>query len=146
MVLEAVRLVAQERHQQEERLSLKKRYEDRAVLIDALLGQKIIRGNETIAAAFADAGDLVEFAAGKNIIEQGDSDRSVHFLLSGRGLIIINGVRLYHREPPCTIGEMSAINPSIGRSASIEAVEDVVTLKVGYEKFAEVGEAHPECS
>ncbi|WP_198302030.1 TIR domain-containing protein [Croceicoccus marinus] len=125
-------------------MSLKKRYEDRAVLIDALLGQKIIRGNETIAAAFADAGDLVEFAAGKNIIEQGGSDRSVHFLLSGRGLIIINGVRLYHREPPCTIGEMSAINPSVGRSATIEAVENVVTLKVGYEKFAEVGEAHPE--
>ncbi len=125
-------------------MSLKERYEDRDVLIDALLNQKIIRGNRIIATAFADVGDLKEFAAGKNIIEQGESDRSVHFLLSGRGQIIINGVRLYHREPACTVGEMSAINPSIGRSATIEAVENVVTLKVDHEKFAEVGNEHPE--
>lgn len=125
-------------------MSLKKRYEDRTVLIDALLNQKIIRGDKTIAAAFADSGELMEFAAGKNVITQGDSDRSLHFLLSGKGQIIINGVRLYHREPPCTVGEMSAINPSVGRSATIEAAENMVTLKVGYEKFAEVGEAHPE--
>ncbi|WP_030539282.1 TIR domain-containing protein [Sphingobium sp. DC-2] len=125
-------------------MSLKKRFEDREVLIDALLGQKIIRGDRAIAAAFADSGDLTEFAAGQNVLEQGENDRSVHFLLSGRGQIIINGVRLYPREPGCTVGEMSAINPSIGRSATIEAVENVLTLKVDHVKFAEVGNAHPE--
>lgn len=125
-------------------MSLIKRYEDREVLIESLLSQKIVRGENTIASAFADAGDLKEFAAGKNIIEQGECDRSVHFLLSGRGQIIVNGVRLYHREAGCTVGEMSAINPSISRSATIEATENVVTLMVNHEKFEKVGKEHPE--
>ena len=57
------------------------------MLIDALLGQKIIRGNETIAAAFADAGDLVEFAAGKNIIEQGTKSRAGN-KAGAKGLVV----------------------------------------------------------
>ncbi|HJS60437.1 MAG TPA: TIR domain-containing protein [Pseudolabrys sp.] len=124
-------------------MSLKQRYEDREVLVDALLDQKIIRGDRGLAEAFAEQGELVAFGAGQRIIEQGDSDRSVFFLLSGKGMVIVNGVRLYPRLPGSTIGEMSAINSSIGRSATIEADEDTVALKIGHAAFAAVGNAHP---
>lgn len=125
-------------------MSMKERFEDRETLIGVLLDQKIIRGNLAIAQAFAEAGQLEQFTAGQNIINQGETDRSVYFIISGRAQIIINGVRLYFREAGNTVGEMSAINPKIGRSATLEAVEQVLTLKVGHHEFEHIGKSQPE--
>src|SRR4030095_2510429 len=86
--------------------------------------------------------ELVAFSPGQNIIEQGGSDRDVFFLLTGKGQIIVNGVRMYFREHGVTVGEMSAINPSISRSATIEAVEPTVAWKVSHTQLANVGNAH----
>ncbi|MGQ3231230.1 MAG: TIR domain-containing protein [Blastomonas fulva] len=125
-------------------MSLKARFVERDDQIEALLGQKIIRGDRAVAEAIADAGDLVTFAPGHKIMEQGESDRSAFFLLAGKGQIIVNGVRLYPREAGNTVGEMSAINPSIGRSATIEAIDEVVAIKVDHDQLREIGNAHPQ--
>lgn len=125
-------------------MNLRSRFEKREDQIEALLGQKIIRGDRTVAEAIADIGDLVSFAPGHTIIEQGESDRSAYFLLAGKGQIIVNGVRLYPREAGNTVGEMSAINPTIGRSATIEALEEVVAIKVDHDQLRTIGNANPE--
>jgi CRP/FNR family cyclic AMP-dependent transcriptional regulator len=125
-------------------LSLKVRFEAHEDLVEALVKQKIIVGRQDIAEALATRGELIEFTAGQNIIQQGASDRDVFFLLAGKGQIIINGVRLYPREAGSTVGEMSALNASITRAATIEATEPTVTWKVGHRQLAEVAQAHPD--
>ncbi|MDK4805497.1 MAG: nucleotide-binding protein [Novosphingobium aromaticivorans] len=119
------------------------RFTDRNDKVEALLAQKIVRGDRAIAEAIADAGTLVTYAPGQVIIEQGGSDRAAYFLIAGKGQIIINGVRLYPREAGNTVGEMSAINPSVGRSATIEAIEEVVAIKIDHDQLRSVGDAHP---
>jgi predicted nucleotide-binding protein/proteasome lid subunit RPN8/RPN11 len=125
-------------------MSMLSRFQDPADLIEALRMQKIVHGDRTIAEALAAHGELIAFAPGQNIIEQGASDRDVFFLLTGKGQLVVNGVRMYCREHGVTIGEMSAINPSISRSATVEAVEPTVAWKVGHAQLADVGKAHPE--
>ncbi|MGO4687240.1 TIR domain-containing protein [Brevundimonas sp. 2YAF1] len=123
-------------------MSLKSRFEQSDDLIDALMGQRIVEDRE-IAASLASEGQLVEFAPGKMIIEQGGSDRGIYFLLAGKTHVVVNQVRLYPREKGGTVGEMSAINPHISRSATIEATEPTVAWKVTHKRLAEVGTEHP---
>lgn len=126
-------------------MTLKDRFEDPAVLVEALRYQTLVLGDEKIAAAFAKHGELLEFPAGRNIIAQGGSDRDVFFLLAGRASIIINGVRLpYTREAGGTVGEMSAVNAAVSRSATLEAVERTVAWKVDHQRFGEVATAFPQ--
>ncbi len=125
-------------------MSMKDRFEDPAGLVEALRRQKLTLGQPEIAEAFARTGELIEFAPGSAIITQGGSDRDVYFLLSGSGRVIINGVRLpYKRSAGVTVGEMSAVNPTIRRSSTIEADETTVAWKVPHEFLAEVADAYP---
>lgn len=126
-------------------MSLKSRFLDRADLELALRHQKLVVGDGAVARAFADQGELVEFAPGKNLITQGAADRDVFFLLAGRAQIIINGVRLpYQREAGVTVGEMSAVNSAVSRSSTLEASEPVVAWRVRHERFSEVATAFPQ--
>lgn len=123
-------------------MSLKSRFEQADDLIDALAQQRIV-GDRDEAASFAKVGELIEFPPGRNVIEQGGADRDLYFLLTGKAQIIVNQVRLYTREKGVTMGEMSAINPHIGRSATIEAVEPTVVWKISHSRLAEIGAEHP---
>ncbi|WP_293378754.1 TIR domain-containing protein [Phenylobacterium sp. SCN 70-31] len=126
-------------------MTLKSRFEDHRDLVDALRHQKLVLGDPAVALAFAEQGELLEFSPGRNIIVQGESDRDVFFLLAGRADLIINGVRLpYPRVAGGTVGEMSAVNATVRRSATLEASEPVVAWKVGYQRFSEVATKHPE--
>lgn len=124
-------------------MSLKSRFESTTDLVDALCNQRIVLGNRELAAALASAGELMEFPAGKNIIEQGASDQDIYFILAGKGQVIINGARLYPRAAGITVGEMSAINRTIKRAATIEATEETVALKLSHSAFQEIGDKHP---
>src|SRR4051812_44593485 len=112
-------------------MSLKARFEQTEDRIEALSKQQIVADRE-VATALAQEGELLEFAPGRNIIEQGASDRDIHFILAGKGHVIINQARLYPRERGVAVGEMSAINPAIGRAATIEATDPTVTWKVSH--------------
>jgi predicted nucleotide-binding protein len=125
-------------------MTLKNRFEDADELVTALLSQKIVQGSREVAEEIAKDGELQEFRSGQVIIEQGASDRSVHFLLSGKIQIIVNGVRLYTRDHGVTVGEMSAINPHVSRSATIEAAQPTVTWKVDHTRIAETGRKYSE--
>ena len=95
---------------------MKERFEKTDTLVGALLAQRIIQGNRELASKFAEVGTLVECPPGKNLIEQGQTDRDVYFVLTGKLRIIVNGVRHHTREAGDTVGEMSALNPTISFS------------------------------
>jgi predicted nucleotide-binding protein len=121
-------------------MRLKDRFQDPKVLIEALRAQKIIQGDLDVATALARAGELVEYDAGQNLIEQGASDRDLFFLLAGKVTVIVNGVRLYPREKNATVGEMSAVNAEIRRAATIQADEPTVAWKVSHTQLEAVAE------
>jgi CRP/FNR family transcriptional regulator, cyclic AMP receptor protein len=124
-------------------MGLKQRFEDRSSLVEALLTQRMVLGDRALAEDLAAEGVLEEFAAGQYVIRQGDPERDVYFILAGKMQVIVHGVRLYPREAGVTVGEMSAVNSAVGRAATIEASEEVVTWRVDHTRLAAVADKHP---
>lgn len=122
---------------------MKERFEDPAALKQALLGQRIILGNTALAEALMPEGTLVEYQPGQSIITQGTFDRDVYFLLSGTARLIINGMRHHTRGQGDTVGEMSALNASIARSATLETESVCVAFKVDGARFVSLLNEHP---
>lgn len=122
---------------------MKQRFEDKGALIDGLCAQKVIQGNRELAVLVAEAGELVECLPGKNLIEQGQFEQDVYFLLAGKFRIIINDVRLHTRAAGECVGEMSALNAAIARSATLSADELCVALKVSASSYRAAFDQHP---
>lgn len=114
-------------------------------LLDAIKRQKIVRGDVTSAEALVQAGELVGFGSGQTLITQGAYDRTAFLLLAGKVSLTINGCDLpYGREAGDILGEISAINPEIARTATVTAMEPVAALKIDHDRLFEVGKDHPE--
>ena len=88
-------------------------------VINALLNQKSIPSQE-IAKDIAEKGEVVSYQSGEYIIKQGDYDQDVYYILAGKVELHINGVVLpYERGEDVSVGELSAINASQARTASL---------------------------
>lgn len=124
-------------------MTLHNRFADLHDLTEALLSQRLTLGDRALAEAIASEGELIEYAPGQVIITQGGSDRELYFLLLGKAQIIVHGVRLLHREHGHSIGEMSAINPHVSRSATVEAAEPTVAWRITHTRLAALGDQFP---
>ncbi len=114
-------------------------------IIQELMKQKLVRSNPAIAQRIADKGELAIFNAGETIITQGNYDQDVYFILAGEANIIINGKKLpYTRKAGLTIGEMSALNPTNPRAATLIASNETVTIKVDQHIFDDLTNEFPE--
>lgn len=124
-------------------MTLIDRFQNKAILTEALLAQVVVQGDQEVAAALADAGQVMEFSSGEVLIREGATDRDMYFLLVGRVGVSVKGKYLYHRERNVTVGEMSTVNPAITRSATITAMEPTVTLKVSPETLNRIAMVQP---
>lgn len=126
-------------------VDIKSRFQNSEDLIDALKAQRLLEGSDELARAFAKEGELVSYADGQVLIEQGAADRDMYFLLAGKTTLIINGYRLgYGRNAGETVGEMSAINSGVLRSATVEATEPTAAWKVSHRHLADTGARFPD--
>lgn len=120
-------------------MSLINRFEDKTTLLQEIFKQRLVQNNKTIAEKILADGQLVEFAIGKDIITQNDYDQDVFFIIAGEANIIINGNTLnYTRSAGVSIGEMSVVNPSEPRLATIRAKTIVVAVKINAACFQEL--------
>jgi CRP/FNR family cyclic AMP-dependent transcriptional regulator len=124
-------------------MGLKERFENAETLVEALRAQKIVMGDKELAEEISREGILVEFAPGEILMRQGDADRDMFFLVAGKTQVIVNGVRLYPRAHGVTVGEMSAVNPHVARSATIEAAEETVAWRIAHDRLEKIGEKFP---
>lgn len=124
-------------------MALIDRFQNKTVLMEALLAQVIVQGDREVAAALADAGQVVEFATGEVLIHENATDRNMYFLLFGKVGVSVKGKYLYPRERNVAVGEMSVVNPAIVRSATITAMEPTVTLKVSPETLDQIARVQP---
>lgn len=116
----------------------------REVLLETLREQKIVGGSAAIAVDFADRGELLQVATGDSIIEQGDTDSDVYLILTGCFEIIVNGRTIAKRGATDHVGEMSAVQPTQRRAATVKATETSVVYRIPYAEFVAVAQKHCE--
>lgn len=125
---------------------MKERFEGdgRPNLIDALKRQEFVSGDNALAEAMAEQGQLLEFLKGQKIILQGGEDNDVYLLISGDVSIVIKGNEYTIRKAGQHFGEMAAIEPSQKRSADVVAHDTVVALKLTNAQFMSLGRTFPQ--
>jgi len=125
---------------------MKERFEgeqNRPQLVASLRRQDFAGGQLEIAHALADAGDLVEFKPGDNIIIQNAVDNDIYLLVTGAVAVIVNGAQVAIRSAGQHVGEMAAIEASLPRAATVTVLEHAVALKLTSAAFMAVGEKFP---
>lgn len=111
-------------------------------LLDELLKQRLVQGDAKMAAAILAAGEVVFPDANDVIIEQRTAGDDVFFILGGDVGFAINGRPINRRNAGRTVGEMSAINPTLPRSATVTAGEHCVLIRIGSEALAEIADQY----
>lgn len=96
-----------------------------------------------IASRLADVVALREFNPGKHLVEQGASDNSLMFILSGEAAVTINGRLVAHRSAGESVGEMATLSPGAPRSATVTAVKPTLVAVVTEEQFADLAASFP---
>ncbi|HET6523175.1 TIR domain-containing protein [Sphingopyxis sp.] len=121
------------------------RFRDREERIDAMRQQTIVGGHALVAAALVDAGKLVDFEAGVELIVQEGQDREAYFLLAGEVEIRVNGMLLNdRRKAGQVVGEFAAINNAMPRTATVIAATEVVAIQVDHSALREAGKLEPD--
>ena len=120
------------------------RFHDRRVLCAAVQQQQFVGGRSTLATELTSVGKLEEWPTGAEIITQGAADRDLFLILIGQVSVVINGREIALRTAGQHVGEMSLIDPSALRSATVVAREHSVTLRISEPDFTRLAEAHPE--
>lgn len=127
---------------------VKERFEGNAgrrLLIDALKTQKMVAGNTALAEELANLVEVMLIKTGEKIIVQGDSDNDIFFILTGSFSIIVNGRRVVaQRHINDHVGEMSAIEPSYARVATVMANEDSIVCKLPESHLVDLGQRYPD--
>ncbi len=112
-------------------------------LVEALGNQYLLNGNHMAIAELVNVVKLKQHAAGDVIIEQNHVDSSVFFILFGELSIQINGHEIARRQAGQLVGEMVLLDPSVRRSATVIARDDVVLAEVDEAKFTAIATQHP---
>ena len=113
-------------------------------LITALHSQKVCTGDVAIGEALSKSAKILEVKKGEILIKEGTSDNDVFFILSGSFSILVKDHEVASRSTNDCVGEMSAIDPSLTRSATVLAKETSVVAKVSEIEFIKVADAHPK--
>lgn len=125
---------------------MKERFEGVAgkrLLFEALMTQKTIGGHEEMAKNITDRVEVLDVPAGTTLITQDDYTNDIYFILTGVFKIIINGTHIADRGADELVGEMTAVEPTQKRSATVIATEDSVVAKMAETDFSEIGSKYP---
>lgn len=112
--------------------------------IEALSNNKMVAGNHKLAESLADSVELKAVHPGEVLIEQGGNDNDVYFILAGTVDIVVNGRTVGRRGPNDHVGEMTALEPSQKRSASVIVVEEGVVARLSEADLHNYGNEYPE--
>ena len=117
--------------------------EGRRRLIEQLLRQEVVANDSAIAEGLADAHELVAYGLGDVLITQGGVDTEVYLVLIGEVSIEVHGREMATRTAGQHVGEMTLIDPSERRSATVRATVDTVAARITEEAFTAIANAHP---
>jgi CRP/FNR family transcriptional regulator, cyclic AMP receptor protein len=110
----------------------------RAVLLEALRRQFLVDGNSEIADKIASAAVIKEYKPSAPLFNQGARSSDLCFILSGRVSIKVDGSEVSTCGAGIHVGEISMLEPFKGRSATVDAMETVVTAEISEHKFTSI--------
>ncbi|UTW51920.1 cyclic nucleotide-binding domain-containing protein [bacterium SCSIO 12827] len=84
-----------------------------------LLRNDLIAGDEEIVARVMESAKFATFPSGHKLIEQGDTDDCVYFIIAGSTKVRINNRHIDVRGAPHTVGEMAAKKAGEVRTADV---------------------------
>lgn len=114
------------------------------LLRDALRQQRTLGCSEAIISEIARITKLQKFPINSRIIIQGSSDNRLAFILSGCADIIVKKQKVATRKSGQHVGEMSVIDPSARRSATVVATEPTIVAWIEEKAFARIASKYPE--
>lgn len=118
---------------------------DAALATSELRKHKYVEYDDNICAKLWNIGELVEFKKDNFLIKQDDTDQFIYLILSGSAQVVINGnILKYTRNETDAVGEMTILNPSAARLASIKAITDMSVLRVNYIDFKKILDENPK--
>jgi predicted nucleotide-binding protein len=112
-------------------------------LIDAISTQKLLTGVPEAAVMIANCGELFELTAGADLIHEGGGDDDAYFVLLGQFSIVVKAQAIATRGVGDCVGEMSAIDSSLPRSATVRSNGLSVVIKVTRNNFNAIADHHP---
>ena len=118
------------------------RFKDRRLLISALKKQTIIANDQKLAEIIADKVELIQFNEDEVLINEEAEDNDLYFILIGSVVITIHQREIAIRKANQHIGELSLIDPSAKRSATIRVNELSVFAKISEPNFSLISIKH----
>ena len=113
-------------------------------LIETLCIQPCVAGDRTLASRLSSVGKLREFGSEAILTVQGEADNDLFFIISGEVSIAINGRQIASRKANQHVGEMSLLDPTARRSATIKATEDTLVFRVVEGEVTKIAADFPE--
>lgn len=114
-----------------------------ARLVNALQEQFIIGGDLSIAKKIARKIHLQEFRTDSTLLLQGDPEDYLLFILGGSVEILVNGRQVAIRSAGEHVGEMSLLDTTARRSATVRALEATVVAQIAEEDFTRIATGNP---
>lgn len=114
------------------------------LLLQAVMNQTTVLGNEQAAQELCARGKLKGFDPAEFLMKEGEWTNTVFFILAGRVEISIMGNKVADRGIGQHVGEMALIDPAQPRSASATALDVTLALELSEEHFAAVASKHPD--
>jgi|SRR5215813_1613811 len=116
---------------------------DRALLRDAMLKQKLVDSEKAIADALIAAGNVVPLPKGAVLYKEGSLFEGVYFLLYGSIALTRDDIQLTELEPSNEVGTWPLLFPIPTYSVTATAVSDSVLLRVERAAFREIADKYP---
>jgi CRP/FNR family transcriptional regulator, cyclic AMP receptor protein len=114
------------------------------LLREALRQQRTLGCSEAVISQIARVAKVQIFPTDSRIIIQGTSDNRLAFVLSGRTEVLVKKQKVATRISGQHVGEMSVIDPSARRSATVVATETTTVAWVEERAFARIAAKNPE--
>ncbi|MGA8845632.1 MAG: cyclic nucleotide-binding domain-containing protein [Nocardioides sp.] len=87
--------------------------------------------------------DQVHVAAGHTLIAAGGSGREAFVIVSGEATVTVDGTVVNTVGPGTAIGEMSLLDATLKRSATVTSSTDMEVLVIGPREFEALISKHP---
>jgi CRP/FNR family transcriptional regulator, cyclic AMP receptor protein len=113
-------------------------------LIEALCIQPCVAGDQKLASQLSRLGKLCELKGGTILTTQGDADNDLFFVISGEVSIAINGRAITSRKASQHVGEMSMLDPTARRSATVTASEETLVFRIAEREITKIAADFPE--
>lgn len=115
------------------------------VVQKCLCSQNVFRGLQTTdIKKIYKKGICKKYNTNEVITSQGDIGGIVFFILNGRVDVFVNGCRIGTRKAKECVGEMSTIDPTQNRSATLRSAEPCYLFEVRADDFEELCKSYPQ--